>query len=79
MDTLDSAITKSAGTGNAGCLELDLELQIRIIEDLSSEKFKVQRSQPMTEGKGCFIDRRLAKCLYIAVAAFPIPPDVTRC
>ena len=38
VDTLDSAITRSAKIGNAECLKLDLEPRIHTMEDLSSKK-----------------------------------------
>ena len=48
---------RSAGTGNAGCLELDLEPQIHMMEDLSSENSRNNITNPaMTEGKRCNLD-----------------------
>jgi len=60
--------------------ELDLEPRIHMMDDFNNEKFKVQRSQPMIKGQGilCRMDKRLAKCLYTTVAAFPIPPEVEK-
>jgi len=42
VDTLDSASTRSAGEGDPGCPEFDLEPQIHMMGDFNNEKFKVQ-------------------------------------